>query len=128
LAFALANPIFPSFPRPVTESEVLDIISECDSSGLGEVNFVEFCNFFGKMLSAEMEPSEEISDAFDVIGDGKYVNHEQLKEAIDSLDIGIKDEEVKEMIVEADIDLKGKITREDWKLMMTNMHKDLVED
>jgi len=111
----------------VTESEVLDIVSECDSSGLGEVNFEEFCNFFAKMLPAEREPGQEISDAFEAIGDGKSVSHDNLKEAIVSLGIGVQDEEVREMIEEADIDLRGKISREDFKLMMSNRHKDTIE-
>ena len=50
-----------------TDSELLDIISEVDSSGLGRMNLPEFVNFMTRPLKLEMGSNEEIGDAFDCI-------------------------------------------------------------
>ncbi|GMI55546.1 hypothetical protein ScalyP_jg3465 [Parmales sp. scaly parma] len=113
----------------VTESEVLDIVSECDTSGLGEVNFEEFCTLFARLLPAEKPPAEEILDAFQTISEGsKFVTKESMGKAIESLNIKINDNELREMIQEADVAENGKISRDDFGLMMSNRHKDVITD
>ena len=50
-----------------------------------------------------------------------------IKSAIESLGVPITDEEIDEMLAEADVDNNGKISREDFKFLMEQRHKNLKE-
>jgi len=107
-----------------TESEIRDLISEVDTSGVGLMDYSEFVNLFSRSIAAEAEPYEEIQAAFDEIGNGQYANVKDLREAFNKMGVQVKEEEVKEMVAEADVDNNGgKISRADFKYMMETRHK-----
>ncbi|GMH78743.1 hypothetical protein TrVE_jg3547 [Triparma verrucosa] len=110
-----------------TESEIRDMISEVDTTGSGVMGYEEFANLMSRSIKAEAEPFEEITDAFDQIGDGTWVTKATIKSAIESLGVPITDEEIDEMLAEADVDNNGKISREDFKFLMEQRHKNLKE-
>ena len=106
-----------------TESELRDMISEVDTTGSGRMTYEEFANLMCRSIKAEAEPYEEITDAFDQIGDGTWVTKDHLLTAIKGLGVEITPEEVEEMLAEADVDTNGKISRDDFKFMMEMRHK-----
>mmetsp|Transcript_982 Transcript_982/g.2169 ORF Transcript_982/g.2169 Transcript_982/m.2169 type:complete len:166 (-) Transcript_982:45-542(-) len=108
-----------------TESEIRDMISEVDTTGSGRMTYEEFANLMCRSIKVEAEPYEEITDAFDEIGDGTWVSKDDLLAAIKSLGVEITPEEVQEMLAEADVDTNGKISRDDFKFMMEMRHKPL---
>lgn len=107
-----------------SESEIRDMISEVDTTGSGLMCFEEFANLMCRSIKAEAEPFMEITDAFDEIGDKQFVSKQNLIDAIRSVGVDITEEEVSEMVAEADIDGNGgRISREDFKYLMETRHK-----
>lgn len=111
-----------------SESEIRDVISEVDTTGSGTMGELEFVNFMLRSLKQEAEPFEEITDAFDEIGDGTWVTRDNMSAAISAVGYDVTDEEVGEMLAEADVDNNGKISREDFKYLMETRHKNIEKN
>merc|ERR1711998_672829 len=88
-----------------TEAELNDMINEGDGDGNGNIEFNEFL----KMMAAKMKDTdseEEIKEAFKVFdkdGNG-FISAAELRHVMTNLGEKLTDEEVDEMIREADID------------------------
>jgi Ca2+-binding EF-hand superfamily protein len=69
---------------------------------------------------------EEIQSAFDDIGDGTFVSVHDLMAAFKEMGVEIQEEEMREMVTEADVDGNGgKISMEDFKYLMETRHKEV---
>ena len=105
-----------------TEKELLDMINEVDSDGNGFIDFQEFLTLVARKMSAETESEEEMMHAFKVFnrdGDG-FISAPELRLVMVNLGEKLTDEELDEMIREADVDGDGQINFEEFKrLMMT---------
>ena len=81
----------------------------CACPGDGEINFSEFLTTIAKQKCTN--PEEELREAFRVFdknGDG-FISARELKIAMSNLGEKLTDEEVKDMIGEADINKDGKL-------------------
>merc|ERR1712167_206312 len=102
-----------------TEAELNDMINEVDDDGNGNIEFNEFL----KMMAAKMKDTdseEEIKEAFKVFdkdGNG-FISAAELRHVMTNLGEKLTDEEVDEMIREADVDGDGQINYDEFVKMM----------
>merc|ERR1712196_251896 len=93
-----------------TEAELTDMINEVDADGNGTIDFPEFCTLMArKMQSTDSE--EELIEAFKVFdkdGNGT-ISRAELGQVMANLGEKLTDEEIDEMIREADLDGDGGI-------------------
>ncbi|XP_023343694.1 calmodulin-2/4 isoform X1 [Eurytemora carolleeae] len=88
-----------------TEEEIEEMIDDADADGSGSVDFVEFVELMIKRES-EKETPEDLKQAFRVFdkdGNG-YVSTSELKYVLHRLGVLFTDNELQEMVQEADID------------------------
>ncbi|ETO09562.1 calmodulin [Reticulomyxa filosa] len=93
-----------------TESELQDMINEVDSDGNGTIDFSEFLAMMARKMK-DSDSEDEIKEAFKVFdkdGNG-FISAAELRHVMTNLGERLTDEEVDEMIREADIDGDGQI-------------------
>uniref|UniRef100_A0A3B4BK07 EF-hand domain-containing protein n=1 Tax=Periophthalmus magnuspinnatus TaxID=409849 RepID=A0A3B4BK07_9GOBI len=109
-----------------TEAELQDMINEVDADGNGTIDFPEFLTMMARKMK-DTDSEEEIREAFRVfdkvqgaVQDGNgYISAAELRHVMTNLGEKLTDEEVDEMIREADIDGDGQVNYE-FVQMMTN--------
>jgi calmodulin len=102
-----------------TEAELMDMINEIDSDGNGTIDFPEFLTMMARKMK-DTDSEEEILEAFKVFdkdGNG-FISAAELRHIMTNLGEKLTDEEVDEMIREADIDGDGQINYEEFVKMM----------
>ena len=97
----------------LTEGELQDLINEVDT---GDSGIVDFPDFLVAMAKREKKKGseEEIRDtfrAFDKDGNG-FITAPELRHVMLNLGVDLSDEEIEEMIKEADIDGDGEVDYE----------------
>merc|ERR1712066_867921 len=88
-----------------TEEELEDMIDDADRDGSGSVDFQEFVELMVKR-EAEKETIDDLKQVFRVFdkdGNG-YVSTSEIKFVLNSVGLHFSDEEIVEMVQEADID------------------------
>merc|ERR1711924_74114 len=102
-----------------TEAELQDMINEVDGSGT--IDFPEFLNLMARKMK-DTDSEEEIKEAFKVFdkaGNG-FISAAELRHVMTNLGEKLTDEEVDEMIREADVDGDGQINYDEFvKIMMS---------
>ena len=102
-----------------TEAELQDLISEVDTDRSGTIDFPEFLTVMaGTMNNSYNE--KEIREAFRAIdrdGNG-FISVAELRHTMTKLDEKISDEEVDEIIKEADLDKDGQVNYEEFLTLM----------
>jgi calmodulin len=114
----LAN-VMRSLNQDPSEQELHDMISEVDVDGNGKIEFEEFVTLMNRR-SKETDTEEEVINAFKVFdkdGNG-MISSTELRHVMTTLGDQLTDEEVDEMIREADIDGDGYINYEEFVRMM----------
>jgi len=95
------------------------MINEVDLEGNGTIDFPEFLSMMARKMK-ETDSEEEILEAFKVFdkdGNG-FISAAELRDIMTNLGEKLTDEEVDEMIREADVDGDGKINYEEFVKMM----------
>lgn len=101
-----------------TEAELQDMINEVDADGNGTIDFPEFLTMMARKMK-ETDSEEEIREAFRVFdkdGNG-FISAAELRHVMTNLGEKLTDEEVDEMIREADIDGDGQVNYEGKSIM-----------
>lgn len=101
----------------ISEHELAEIMRQIDSDGSGEVDFDEFL-----ALMANNAPDEEAEilaafQVFDADGSGS-ISASELRHVMANLGEKLSDEELEEMIREADTDGDGEISIEEFAMMI----------
>jgi calmodulin len=112
--------IMRSLGQNPTESELMDMINEVDIDGNGIIDFKEFLNMMAKKMK-ETDSEEELREAFRVFdkdGNG-HISAVELRTVMTTLGEKLTDDEVDEMIHEADLDGDGQVNYEEFVRMMT---------
>lgn len=112
--------IMQSLGQNPTEAELQDMINEVDADGNGSIDFPEFLTMMARQMK-DIDSTQEIKEAFRVFDkEGKgYISAADLRNVMTNLGEKLTDEEIDEMIREADIDGDGLINYEEFVQMMT---------
>lgn len=116
--------VMQSYGMKPSELELQDMICELDSNGTGEVEFEEFVDVMMRKVKTH-EAEEELREAFkifDVDGNG-FISARDLRQAMTKLGERLSNEEVDEMIREANFDHEGEINIEEFIMMLTSNNK-----
>ncbi|KAL8624962.1 hypothetical protein ACOMHN_039849 [Nucella lapillus] len=112
--------LFRSVGQIPTERELQDLINEVDCDGNGTIDFPQFATLmFRKMKDTDAE--EELTENFRVFDrDGRgYISSSELRHVMSNLGERLTDEEMDEMLCEADVDADGLVNVKDFVKMMT---------
>ncbi|KRY38269.1 Calmodulin, partial [Trichinella spiralis] len=93
--------------RP-TESELRDMVNEVDEDGNGTIEFDEFLQMMSRKMK-DSDSEQELKEAFQVFDKDKdgFISAAELHYVMTNLGEKLTDEEVQEMIREADLDGDG---------------------
>ena len=108
-----------SLGQAPTDQDLREIISEVDLDGNGNIDFNEFITIMQKR-TRDSDPEEEIISAFRVFdkdGNGT-LSTKELRHVMTTIGDKLTDEEVDQMIEEADVDGDGVINYEEFVRMM----------
>ncbi|KAF3663584.1 Calmodulin-3 [Capsicum annuum] len=110
-----------SLDQNPTEEELQEMINEVDGNGNGTIEFTEFLNLMAKKIK-ETDGEEELKEAFKVFDKDQngYISATELRHVMINLGEKLTDEEVEQMIREADLDGDGQVNFDEFvKMMMT---------
>ena len=99
--------------------EIKKLISEVDKDGSGVIDFPEFLDMMTAKM-AERDPREEMLKAFRLFDDDETgkISFKNLKRVAKELGENMTDDEIAEMIEEADRDGDGEIGEEEFMRIM----------
>ncbi|CAI7733445.1 unnamed protein product [Closterium sp. NIES-54] len=102
-----------------TEAELQDMINEVDADGNGTIDFPEFLNLMARKMK-DTDSEEELKEAFKVFDKDQngFISAQELRHVMTNLGEKLTDEEVDEMIREADVDGDGQVNYEEFVKMM----------
>ncbi|KAI4368669.1 hypothetical protein MLD38_017202 [Melastoma candidum] len=112
-----------------TEAELQDMINEVDADGNGTIDFPEFLNLMARKMK-DTDSEEELKEAFRVFDKDQngFISAAELRHVMTNLGEKLTDEEVDEMIREADVDGDGQINYEEFvKVMMAKRRQRRME-
>merc|ERR1712241_29634 len=111
-----------SLGQKPTPQELENMIKEVDIDGNGEIDFDEFLAMMAKKLK-ETDLEEDIREAFRVFDNKSSgtISTQELRHIMSNLGEKLKDHEIDEMILHADINGDGVINYNDWVSMMTSL-------
>ncbi|XP_073054125.1 calmodulin-7-like [Primulina eburnea] len=112
-----------------TEAELQDMINEVDADGNGTIDFPEFLNLMARKMK-DTDSEEELKEAFRVFDKDQngFISAAELRHVMTNLGEKLTDEEVDEMIREADVDGDGQINYEEFvKIMMAKRRKHRIK-
>ncbi|KAG6511927.1 calmodulin-like isoform X2 [Zingiber officinale] len=104
-----------------TEAELQEMINEVDADGSGTIDFPEFLNLMARKLNGT-DSDEELKEAFRVFDKDQngFISSAELRIVMSNLGEKLTDDEIDDMIREADVDGDGQINYDEFvKVMMT---------
>lgn len=103
-----------------SKEELRRFIGEVDPAGSGSIEYPDFLDFMTRKMQ-ERDPIEEMKRAFKLFldDDGQKIGIKQLKKVAKDLGETMTDEELQEMIDEADRDGDGLISEDDFVRVMS---------
>ncbi|GMI69960.1 calmodulin 8, calmodulin-like 8 [Hibiscus trionum] len=95
---------------------------DADADANGAIEFAEFLNLMAKKMK-ETDAEEELKEAFKVFDNDQngYISANELRHVMINLGEKLTDEEVEQMIKEADLDGDGQVNYDDFVKMMTTV-------
>jgi calmodulin len=102
-----------------TEAELKDMIHEVDADGDGTIDFSEFLDLMARKMK-DADSDEELKEAFKVFDKDQngFISAAELRHVMINLGEKLTDEEVNQMIQEADINGDGQVDYEEFVKMM----------
>ncbi|XP_073047600.1 uncharacterized protein [Primulina eburnea] len=108
-----------SLYQNLTEEELQDMIHEVDTDGNGTIEFPEFVDLMAKKMK-ETEADDDLREAFDLFDQDRngYISADELQQVMLRFGEALTDEEIVEMIREADLDGDGQVNYDEFVKMM----------
>ncbi|KAK3136954.1 hypothetical protein QOZ80_5BG0445570 [Eleusine coracana subsp. coracana] len=108
--------------RP-SEEELGEMIRDADADGNGTIEFAEFLGLMARNKTADKDDhdaDEELREAFKVFDKDQngYISATELRHVMINLGEKLTDEEVEQMIREADLDGDGQVNYDEFVRMM----------
>lgn len=103
-----------------TEEELQDMINEVDADGSGTIECQEFLELMAKKIKGT-DSDEQLKEAFRVFDKDQngFISAAELRHVLTNLGEKLTDEEIGEMVREADLDRDGQINYDEFvKVMM----------
>ncbi|XP_002965450.2 neo-calmodulin [Selaginella moellendorffii] len=102
-----------------SEQELREMIEEVDVDGNGTIDFQEFLNLMARKMK-DTDTEEELKEAFKVFDKDRngLISCAELRDVMINLGEKLTDEEVEEMIREADMDGDGHVNYDEFVKMM----------
>ncbi|CAL9164593.1 unnamed protein product, partial [Musa hybrid cultivar] len=113
--------VIKSLGQDPSEEELQEMIREVDSDGNGTIEFGEFLNLMARKVKVnETNIEEELKEAFKVFDKDQngFISAAELRNVMINLGEKLTDEEVDQMIREADLDGDGQVNYEEFVRMM----------
>lgn len=109
-----------SLGQTPTEAELRDLVNEIDINGDGEIDFGEFVSLMARQVS-DHDAEEELREAFKIFdrNEDGFISPSELRLVMTNLGEKLTDEEIDDMIREADFDKDGVINYEEFVFMIT---------
>ncbi|XP_033736475.1 calmodulin-A-like isoform X1 [Pecten maximus] len=103
-----------------TEEELQEMIQEADADGSGDIDLEEFLALMAKKMK-DTDSEEDLKQAFKVFDkdNNGHISQVELRIVMTNLGEKMDDDEVEEMIKEADLDGDGRINYSEFVAMMT---------
>ena len=104
-----------------TETELQDMINEVDADGNGTLEFDEFCQLMARQMIDSNQQEEELKQRFamfDKDGNGT-IDREELRDVMQQLGEKLSEEDIEEMIQDADQNGDGLIDYNEFVRYMT---------
>ncbi|XP_030543443.1 calmodulin-like protein 11 isoform X2 [Rhodamnia argentea] len=114
--------IIQSLDRTPSENELQDMIGAGTAEGNGAIEFVKFLELKANNTKDATDVEEELKEAFKVFDKDQngYISPSELRHVMINLGEKLTEEEVQQMISEADLDGDGQVDFEEFvKLMST---------
>ena len=108
-----------------TASELQEMLHVVDADEDGTIDFAEFLTMMASKMK-ETDAEEKIREVFNVFDKDRngYISAAELRHVMVSLGEKLADQEVDEMIKEADIDGEGQINYKEFRLMVRSFSHD----
>ena len=108
--------------QKVTEEELVQIIAEVDQDGGGSVDFDEFVDLMSSRMSENNEEYDiiDVFKVFDQDGSG-YITAAELRHVMMNLDEELTDQEIDDLILDADVDGDGQIGYDEFKRLIIHL-------
>ncbi|XP_052765959.1 calmodulin-A-like [Mya arenaria] len=101
--------VLKSMGQKITDEDLEEMVNEVDEDGNGEIDFDEFLTMMESKLQYK-ENEDEILEAFQVFDNGKgYISSGDLRDIMKTLGDRMTDEEIDEMLFEANVNKNGLI-------------------
>ncbi|XP_062203323.1 uncharacterized protein LOC133905527 [Phragmites australis] len=109
-----------SLGQSPTEAELQDMVDEVDADGSGAIDFHEFLTLLARKMR-DAGADDELREAFRVFDQDQngFISRDELRHVLENLGERLSDEELAEMLREADVDGDGQINYTEFaKVMM----------
>ncbi|WVZ54614.1 hypothetical protein U9M48_005384 [Paspalum notatum var. saurae] len=121
-----------SLGQSPTEEELKEMVEEVDSDGSGAIDFQEFLTLLARMMrEASGADEDELREAFRVFDQDNngFISRDELGHVLQNLGESLSDEELAEMLREADVDGDGQINYTEFaKVMLAKRRNQEMED
>merc|ERR1711884_981429 len=102
-----------------TKEEIQDMVDEVDSDGSGSIEFLEFLLLMGRILK-DVPTDADLRDVFTVFDKDRsgFASSSEIKTVMANLGVHFSDEEIQEMMIEADVNGDNQVDFNEFKAMM----------
>lgn len=105
-----------------TETSLSEWVSEVDKDGSGRVEFNEFVQLMHRSMKESKQDTDDVREAFKIFdkeGNG-YISAAELRHVLTSLGERLTDDEIDEVMREADLDGDGQVDYEAFVHLITS--------
>ncbi|RCV36347.1 hypothetical protein SEVIR_7G321500v4 [Setaria viridis] len=110
-----------SLGQSPSEEELQEMVKEVDADGSGAIDFQEFLTLLARqMREANGADEEELREAFRVFDQDQngFISRDELRHVLQNLGERLSDDELAEMLREADVDGDGQINYTEFAKVM----------